>query len=140
MITAVLILILAYAGISKLIHVGLFKFELSLSPNLKTLAGWLCWLIPTMEILLSILFFIKRVRTWAFVFSAILFLSYLWSMFVLRRYVPNIRGGVLNYLSFNQYVLLNSIFLILSVFASALLLFKRRGGQIKEVKQTALFT
>ena len=114
-VNLILIAVLLYAAVNKFIHYQSFRFELNLTPAIKGLVKHFVWMIPGIEFLISLLLMINKTRILALYLSIIIFSTYLFSMFTLRMYVPNIRGGILDRLTFNQYIIANSILLILAI-------------------------
>jgi hypothetical protein len=139
-LSAGFILVFIYTSLNKFLHHHIFLFELKLSPDLNQMAAILSWTMPIIELSIASLFFFKQSRLIAFFLVSTLFSVYLSAMFILERYVPNIRGGILNSLSYNQYILLNSTFLLLAILGVILLLFERRNHSENKIDQPIVFT
>lgn len=124
-ISAALVLLFLYAGLSKLAHYDTFVFQVSESP-LKLLAKsslWTAWLIPVTEIILAALLPFSRTRLFALYSSAILMLLFtLYVGFLLTSGLPLpcACGGIISGLQWKGHLLFNIFFLAISIAGIAL--------------------
>ncbi|WP_316812855.1 MauE/DoxX family redox-associated membrane protein [Pedobacter heparinus] len=112
------ILLFAYAAVSKLLHYSQFKNELGRSPLLAVFAGWVAIGIPFLEIILSLLLMFTKFRIISLYSSfglMVLFSLYIIAITKFADYVPCSCGGVLARLNWNQHLIFNSVFILLSV-------------------------
>ena len=114
-ISAILILLFVYAGITKLVDHRSFLFQLSISPNTKEYRVWLAWTLPLAELALVGLLLIKRWRLAGLYGAVILFGTYLYAILNFKYFVPWISGGILTRISYKPHLILDSLFLTLSV-------------------------
>jgi Methylamine utilisation protein MauE len=115
-----LIILFVYAATSKLIDIEKFRIELGKSPLLTEYAGLVSVFIPVFELFIAILLCIKGARLFALnsAFSLlVLFTSYLIAILQFSFYVPCTCGGVLQSMNWNQHILFNCIFILLSTTA-----------------------
>lgn len=116
-ICSLLILLFIYSSLSKLSDYERFTVQLSKSPFITFISNFVAWSIPSIEILISLLLVIKRTRLiglYASFFLMSLFTAYLITMLNFSYYIPCSCGGVLENLSWNQHVVFNSFFIIIS--------------------------
>jgi len=119
-IAAVLIFLFVYTATSKLFTFDQFKAVISASPLLGEHAGLLSWLVPSAELVVSLLLFLSFSREYGFLFSSILmgvFSLYIAYMLLFSPDpLPCSCGGVLKQMSWSQHLIFNIIFFLLSVF------------------------
>lgn len=116
-ISGLVLLLLLYTALSKLADPIAFKFLLTRSPLLKTFAGTIWWLLPVAEIVVVLLLFFTTTRLkglYASFFLISIFTVYLGSMLLFSTDIPCSCGGVLNSLSWQQHIIFNLFFIILS--------------------------
>lgn len=116
-ICSLLIMLFIYASINKLADYKLFTVQLSKSPFITSFSNIVAWSVPAIEILIVLLLVIKRTRLiglYASFFLMSLFTAYLIIMLNFSYYIPCSCGGVLEKLSWNQHILFNTFFLLIS--------------------------
>ena len=116
-ISSLLILLFVYTAISKLLDYTAFKNVLHVSPLIASKAGIVALALPITEGLVSILLFLPRTRLWGFYGSLALmsvFTLYLAYMINFTPKLPCSCGGVLKQMTWNQHLLFNIFFLIIS--------------------------
>jgi uncharacterized membrane protein YphA (DoxX/SURF4 family) len=105
-----------YAAVNKLLDVEKFQIQIGQSPMLTAFAGWVAWLIPLSEILISVLLTIPRFRLVG-LFSAfilmIMFTTYIVAILNFSTYVPCACGGVLEKLGWTEHLIFNIVFILL---------------------------
>jgi hypothetical protein len=114
---ALLILLFAYTGISKLSEQRIFEYVISKSPLIGTWAPGLSWTIPIVELLTVILLFFpytKLAGLWASLGLMLLFTGYIAYMLVFSSKLPCSCGGVLKKLTWIQHLEFNVLFTLLS--------------------------
>lgn len=119
-ICALFILLFMYASVSKLIDYEKFRVQLSQSPMLTSFANWIAIVIPAIEILLSFLLSINRLRLIGLYGSFILmalFTAYIIAITQFSEVVPCSCGGVLQNMTWNQHLFFNIIFVLLALTA-----------------------
>src|SRR3981081_3468281 len=61
-ISVLLIILFTYAAASKLIDFQKFRVQLGQSPMLTAFAGWIAWIIPSIEILIALMLAVPRLQ------------------------------------------------------------------------------
>lgn len=116
-ISLLFIVLFIYAAVSKLLDFETFSVQLAQSPLLSAYAGIIAWLIPGMEILISILLLLERFRILA-LYGAytimVMFTAYIYIILNFSDFVPCSCGGVLEKLSWTQHLIFNIGFIILA--------------------------
>jgi len=113
-----LILLFSYAGLSKLINIGTFKYQLGRSPFVTNIAVTVAWILPIIELTISILLVIKKSRLiglYASFFLMLLFTGYIYAMLHYSYYVPCSCGGALSMMSWNQHLIFNIFFSLIAL-------------------------
>lgn len=109
-ISALLVLLWAYAALSKLLDYETFKFQLGRSPYIAAMASSIAWIIPVTELIICLLLVIRRSRLiglYASFFLMALFTGYIYAMLNYSYYVPCSCGGVLSEMSWEQHFIFN---------------------------------
>ena len=117
-ISSLLLLLFVYAAVSKLITFHEFRVTMGQSPLLTSYASWLAWVVPTVEIMISILLVTSRFRLLGLYLSfslMVLFTAYIAAILTLADYVPCSCGGVLQAMSWGQHLWFNGFFVLLSI-------------------------
>lgn len=117
-ISGLFILLFTYAAVSKLADYQKFQVELGKSPMLTSFAGIVAWLVPAIEILISISLLFSRWQLRAMYASytmMVLFTSYLITTLQFSDYVPCTCGGVLQDLTWQTHIVFNCGFIVLSI-------------------------
>jgi uncharacterized membrane protein YphA (DoxX/SURF4 family) len=119
-VALLLILLFIYASTYKLIGFEKFHVQLTQSPLLTPFAHLISWLIIVIELAVSVLLFFRRFRLTGLFASygvMLLFSGYIITITRFSRYVPCSCGGVLEAMTWNQHLLFNGVFVILTVIA-----------------------
>jgi uncharacterized membrane protein YphA (DoxX/SURF4 family) len=118
-ITALLILLFLYAGVSKFLEFDRFIGEMNNQPFPNAWTPFLTWTIPSLEIVIALALMFERTRLPALIASLILmtlFTIYTGSVLLhFFAYVPCSCGGVIRKLSWPQHMVFNLFFVALSV-------------------------
>lgn len=102
------IVLFVYAAVSKLLTFHAFRVTMRQSPLLTPFAGWLVWIIPTSELLVSLLLAMPAFRLLGLFLSfglMVLFTTYIVAILEFADYVPCSCGGVLESFSWEQHLL-----------------------------------
>lgn len=118
-IATLYILLFIYAAVSKIGDTEKFKSQLAQSPILSPFAIVIAYLVPILEILISLLF-LSRFKLLSFYASfglMSIFTVYIIVITQLSEYVPCSCGGILEDFSWNQHLIFNIVFLLLAILA-----------------------
>lgn len=125
-ISGMILLLMLYTSISKLIDHSTFNLVLHRSPLLKPAANILSWLIPILEICISLLLFFPTSRLKGLYASFILLVLFTGYLTYMIAYTPNLPcscGGVIKHLTWLQHILFNTFFIALCL--AGIFLFKK---------------
>ena len=117
-ISALLIFLFLYAAVSKLLDYQKFRVQLSQSPLLTAFAAWVSWIIPSLEIIISIMLAVRKFRLFGLYASfslMVMFTAYIIAITKFSDYVPCSCGGVLQNMSWNQHLIFNVGFVLLAL-------------------------
>ena len=110
------ILLFLYAAISKVLDYETFSVQLAQSPLLSAYAGVIAWVVPGLEIFITILLTLPKYRISA-LYAAftlmVMFTAYIVIILNFSDFVPCSCGGVLEKLSWTQHLIFNLVFMIL---------------------------
>lgn len=117
------ILLFLYAAVSKILDYENFQVQLAQSPLLSAFASYVAWGVAAVEILISILLLSERWRTIG-LFAAfglmVMFTAYIYIILNFSAFVPCSCGGVLEKMTWNQHLIFNIVFIVLSGTAALL--------------------
>ncbi|WP_394370783.1 MauE/DoxX family redox-associated membrane protein [Chitinophaga rhizophila] len=116
-LSALLVFLFIYTGISKLLDYHTFRRQLGQSPFITSYASVIVWALPLGEIIIAGLLLYSRTRLLGFYLSFFLlslFTFYLIAMLRLSYFIPCSCGGVLQHLSWDAHIVFNIVFVILS--------------------------
>lgn len=125
-ISALLILLFVYTGISKLHEQDTFRIVLSKSPLIESHAHIFAWLLPLTELSTGLLLLFPFTRKLGIVIALILmclFTGYIAYMILFTSKLPCSCGGVLQQMTWKQHLLFNICFTVLA--AAGLRLYKK---------------
>jgi putative oxidoreductase len=118
-ISAFLILLFLYAGLSKFMDFKTFIGEMRNQPLPASWAPFLVWFIPCSEILLSILLLFERTRLLGLYGSLLLMgLFTIYASAILLHFFPRVPcscGGIIKRLTWGQHLALNLFFVAISL-------------------------
>ena len=109
-ISATFIFLYVYTAVSKIISHDSFESVLSRSPLLSKFSSFVSWMIPSVEIGISLLLVIPNLRKPGLLFSASLmslFTLYIAYMLLFTPELPCSCGGVLNSLGWKEHLVFN---------------------------------
>ena len=118
-ITAFLFIVLfSYAALVKLFDYQKFTVQIGQSPLLTGFGNTIPWMVISIEILVSIMMVIPRLRLIAF-FSAFslmtMFTAYIIAILNFSSYIPCSCGGVLEKLGWTEHLIFNVAFVLLGL-------------------------
>ncbi len=116
-VSALVVFLFIYASVSKLADYQKFHVQLGQSPILTSIAGFIAWFIPAIEIIISILIIFPRYRLIGLYAAFSLMTVFTAYIIVITRYsefVPCSCGGVLQHMNWNQHLLFNLVFFALT--------------------------
>lgn len=119
-ISALLIMLFVYTGISKLGEQNSFRTVLSQSPLIAPAANFLSLSLPIIELFTALLLFLPPTRNWGLAFSFVLmliFTGYITYMTLFTPHLPCSCGGVFKQMTWNQHLKLNIFLTFLAVTA-----------------------
>ena len=122
-ITPLMILLLAYTGVSKLIDQQTFFQQLLKSRTIEPYAKWIIWLVPISELItaLSLLFVKTRlVGYYAFTLLMACFTIYIIMVLTSNETLPCSCGGIIQQMSWKQHLVFNCSFILVGVIAAFL--------------------
>jgi hypothetical protein len=112
------IALFTYAAGNKLLEYDVFKAQIGKSPLIMGHAAWIAWVVPGVEILLSITFLVPRMQLVSLYGAYSLMLMFtLYIAFILNfsPYVPCSCGGILNTMGWTGHLIFNICFTLLAV-------------------------
>ena len=123
------ILLFVYASLNKLIDVEKFRVQIGQSPLLTGVAPVISWLIPAIEILISLALVSSKFRLAALYASFGLmvgFSLYIIAILNFSEHVPCSCGGVLENMGWTQHLIFNIVFVFLA--ALGILFYERHSA------------
>lgn len=119
-VSALLVVLLIYAALTKLMDYDKFRLQIGQSPVLTAFAGSVVWLVPAVEVVIALLLVTNRFRLaglYASFSLMVMFTAYIVVITRFSDYVPCSCGGVLEKLSWNEHMVFNIAFVVLSAVA-----------------------
>lgn len=117
-ISILFIFLFVYAATSKLIEYEKFKVQLGQSPLLTDFASWIAWLVPAIEIIISVLLAIKQLKLMGLYASfslMVMFTAYIIGVTRFSDNIPCSCGGILESMGWNAHLLFNFSFVFLAI-------------------------
>ena len=119
-VVGLLVLLFAYTATSKFLDYDRFVFQMRLAPLsiMKSAAPILGWLMPAIEMLISIGLLINRLRLKALYAAVILLLvfeCYITRMLLTGQHLPCTCGGIISSMSWKQHLLFNAVFILAGI-------------------------
>src|SRR5665213_2340928 len=117
-ISLLFVFLFVYAAVSKLIDFQKFEVQLGKSPLLTAYAVWVAWIIPTVEIGISIMLATSRWRLTGLYASFSLMAMFTGYIVAITRFSENVPcscGGVLQNMTWNQHLVFNVGFVVLGL-------------------------
>jgi len=122
-ISTLFIILFLYASVSKLTNYEGLKSQIQQSPMLTANASTIAWLVPTIELLVVLMFLIGRLQKAAMYASLCLmsiFTTYIVIILKFSDYIPCSCGGILQKMSWSTHLLFNSAFVLLALLSIVL--------------------
>ncbi|WP_225874812.1 MauE/DoxX family redox-associated membrane protein [Pedobacter hiemivivus] len=122
-ITYLYVLLFLYTAASKLMDYENSELQMSKSPIITEFAYILVWLVPTIEIIISLLLIWTKTNFIGLYVSfmlMIIFTAYIIAILNLSSHIPCSCGGVISALNWNEHLIFNIIFIILAFIAISL--------------------
>ena len=119
-ICALFIILFVYAALTKLLDYEKFQVQIGQSPLLTAFVGWIAWIVPVAEILISIMLVFARLRLvglYAAFSLMVMFTTYIICILTLSLYIPCSCGGILEKLGWTEHLIFNIVFIILAAVA-----------------------
>lgn len=117
-ICSILILLFAYAGLSKLVDHAMFYVQLVRMPFLSSFAGFIAWALPLLEFaIVAALLFPATMRYGLYAAFVLLsmFVLFLLVMVMFTTSLPCSCGGIIAKLTWQQHIVFNVFFVALSI-------------------------
>ncbi|SDK10447.1 Methylamine utilisation protein MauE [Pedobacter sp. ok626] len=111
------VLLFLYAATSKLIEYDKFQLQISKSPIITDFAYILVWMVPALEIIISIMLLIKKtlmLGLYAAFGLMCLFTAYIYAILNFTDTIPCSCGGVLEKLGWTEHLIFNIGFVVLA--------------------------
>ncbi len=127
---SLIIILFVYSGLSKLIDYTEFRLQLERSPYLSSLAGFVGWFIPFIEIVIATVLTFRKTRLLGFYSSFLLMMLFTGYIYVMLRYSPSLPcscGGVLSSMSWEQHLYFNIAFVLISASGVLLLSYSEKN-------------
>lgn len=112
------ILLFLYTGVEKFMEIQTFKDQLSSSPLLASMAGFVAWALPILEMVLAIALLVPAWQLkglYATLILMTLFTGYVAWILLMDSHISCSCGGIIEDLSPKQHILFNSSCIILSL-------------------------
>ena len=119
-ISILFIILFAYAAASKWMDFDKFQAQLSQSPIISPFTSWIVWLIPLVELSLSLLLILPKWQLPGLYgcFSLMtMFSAYIVAITRYSEFIPCSCGGVLEHMSWNTHLIFNLCFVLLASLA-----------------------
>lgn len=133
------VVLFVYAATSKLNDYQKFKVQLGQSPMFTAFAGWVVWLVPGIEIIISIMLATKKFRLpglYASFSLMVMFTSYIFVITRYSDYVPCSCGGVLEKMNWGEHLIFNISFVVLGT--AGILLYTPQPMKVGIVKENKI--
>lgn len=129
------IVLFFYAAATKLINYNGFVGQIAKSPLLTNNAEWIAWLIPVIEIAITIMLAVPATRLPGLFASfglMTMFTLYIIVILSFSKELPCSCGGILNTLDWKDHLILNIFFVLLAMLGIKLLA-EEQKSKIKDV-------
>lgn len=117
-ISMLFVILFVYTAISKFMDFTLFKETIASSPVLAPVAGVAAWVIPIVEILVSILLLIPVLRLKGLYAALGLMMAFTLYIIYILKFSPHIPcscGGVIELMSWREHLVFNCGFIVLAI-------------------------
>lgn len=127
------VVLFIYAAASKLMEFSLFKAQIGKSPLIMYYTDWIAWMVPSVEIVISLALLIPRFQLMGlFASFSLMFIFTAYIVFILyfSPYVPCSCGGILSSMGWIEHLIFNVGFTLLAVLG--VVLYNRQEARMKE--------
>lgn len=117
-VSALFVILFIYASLGKLQDFEKFRVQLGKSPLITAYAGFIAWVIPTVEIVVAFLLILKRfqlIGLFASFTLMVLFTAYIFTILKFSEYIPCSCGGILQNMTWSYHLIFNLTFVALAV-------------------------
>lgn len=133
-ISLLYIVLFVYAAFNKILDFENFQVQIAQSPLLSSFATWISWLVPILELTISVLLCIPKMRLLALYCSfslMFMFSIYIVTMLNFSPFVPCSCGGILDNFSWNQHLIFNVIYTVIAI--PAIIFTSTKKGRDKKI-------
>jgi uncharacterized membrane protein YphA (DoxX/SURF4 family) len=112
------VVLFIYAATSKLLEYELFKAQIGKSPLITHFVNWISWMVPTVEILISLALLVPRLQLiglYASFSLMFVFTAYILFILTFSPYVPCSCGGILSNMGWTEHLIFNIGFTLLAI-------------------------
>lgn len=112
------IVLFVYAATSKVIAFHEFEIQIGQSPLLTNYSYLLAWVVPLLEIIISVMLAFRSLRTiglYASFSIMVIFTSYIVVILNFSNHIPCSCGGILQKMSWNDHLIFNIVFCFLAL-------------------------
>lgn len=123
-ISFLFISLFVYASVTKLMDYEKFSVQLGQSPLLMAFAGWVTWLVPSIELVVAALLAFPRSRLVGMYCSftlMVMFTAYIIIILNFADHVPCSCGGILQKMGWTEHLIFNIIFVGLGLIGVVML-------------------
>ncbi|MBN8850382.1 MAG: hypothetical protein BGO55_32275 [Sphingobacteriales bacterium 50-39] len=109
-----LVFLFVYTASAKFLRIDVFAFQLERFPWISPVAKLMAWVVPVVEIVVSMLLLTGRIRVTGFYAALTLMLAftlYLALMLGSDRHLPCSCGGVISWMTWKQHLVFNLFFI-----------------------------
>src|SRR5438093_1437975 len=106
-----------YTGINKLLDYSVFKEQIALTPIFSNSDSVIAWVLPVIEILVSVILVFPNYRKIGFILTLsllILFTAYILYILNIDENLPCSCGGIIELLSWKQHLVFNGLMMVLA--------------------------
>lgn len=112
------IVLFVYAATSKVLEFDLFKAQIGKSPLIMYYSDIIAWMVPTVEIVISLMLLIPRLQLIGLFASfslMFMFTGYIFFILTFSPYVPCSCGGILSSMGWTEHLIFNIGFTLLAL-------------------------
>lgn len=112
------VLLFVYAALMKWMDIQKFNVQLSQSPLLMPFANWFVWIVPGLELIISVLLIVKSTRLiglYAAFTLMTMFTAYIVVILTFANHVPCSCGGILEKMGWTEHLVFNIAFVLLAL-------------------------
>lgn len=117
-ICMLLILLFVYAALNKVMEFNKFQAQIGKSPLIMRYVPIISWLVPSSEIMISLILLLPKFRVYGLYMAyslMLMFTLYIGFILTFSPYVPCSCGGILNNLGWSQHLVFNFAFTLIAL-------------------------